>query len=79
MLNIAKSGKTIPFDVCFETDESQVCYTFCLYMDFLLLLLLLFSRQCWVVSGDVEFKAVIVRLSSDVGDPRSSFGKFASN
>ena len=31
------------------------------------------------VSGDVEFKAVIVRLSSDVGDPRSSFGKFASN
>ena len=25
MLNIAKRGKAIPFDVCFETDESQVC------------------------------------------------------
>ena len=43
---------------------------------FVVVVVFLFSRQCWIVSGDVEFKAVIVRLSSDVGDPRSSFGKF---
>ena len=42
-------------------------------------LLVAVSRQCWIVSGDVEFKAVIVRLSSDVWGPRSPFGKVASN
>ena len=79
MLNIAKRGKTIPFDWCMFRNGWVAGLLNILFIYGLVVVVVFPVSAGLSVSGDVEFKAVIVRLSSDVGDPRSSFGKFASN